>query len=67
MSEHLILGTSVPIVMGKRKKAAPEGRLERVMVGEGLSLELPPEDPDADEAGAEQEEGGGFGDGFRRF
>jgi len=35
------------------------------MVYEVLSPELPPEDPDADEAGAEKKQGGGFWDSGR--
>ena len=36
------------------------------MVSEVLNLELPPENPDTDQASTEEEEGGGFGDGKSR-
>lgn len=50
-----------------KEKAATGAALERLVVCEVLSLEPPPEDPDADQARAEEEEGGGFGDGSWRI
>ena len=56
-----------PFCHGGKEKATTGAALERVVVWEGLSFELPPEDHDPHEARAEEEKCGGFWDGGGAF
>ena len=58
-----LLSLLSPIFQREKKRRPRRAALEKIIVSGVLYLELPPEYPYADQTGAEEEEGGGFGDG----